>query len=286
MPDVISPDGREEKELTVRYDIEKLKRIVSDIEIVMGISLSVVDREKRCLCRGKNADEFCERICSVPEGRMRCECSDASLIEKCAELGAPVSHICHAGILDTAVPIIKDRVIAGYIFIGRVRPFEKPDNIPERLAWLGDSAELIEKRYMKLTYFTSEQLNAVVNLISNIIFDGAIEIIYDDFMEIATSYISKNLDTPLDVATLCEKLYVSKTRLYDAFRTHLGTTVNEYVWGERIKRAKELLTSSGLGTAEVAAAVGLDNPAYFCKIFKERVGVSPSSYRRINTNKK
>ncbi len=268
--------------MTVKYDIEKLERIVSDIQIVMGVSLSVVGRDKEKLCCGENNDEFCERICSTPEGRSRCECSDSSLIDKCAELGLPVSHICHAGILDTVVPIVKDKMTVGYIFIGRVRPFPKPENIPERISWLGDSAEKIEERYMKLTYFTSEQLNAMVNLISNIIFDGAIEIIYDDLMETVTDYIRKNLDSCLDVTTLCEKLYVSKNRLYEAFRTHYGMTVNEYVWSERIKRAKELLSSTSLDTANISGSVGIENSAYFCKIFKQKTGLSPSAYRRIN----
>lgn len=269
--------------MTVKYDAEKLKSIVRDIQALIGVSISVIDTEKRCICSGENNDEFCNRICAMPEGRSLCECSDSNLIEKCAEEGRAVSHICHAGILDTVVPIIKDSVTAGYIFIGRIRPYPQPDNIFERISWLGDSREEIEKRYLKLSYFTPEQLSSLVSLISNIIFSSAIEIEYDSFLEGATSFIAKNLNTPLDVATLCDKLFVSKNRLYDAFKKAFGKTVNEYIWDERIKRAKELLLSGKNTTAEISFAVGIDNPAYFSKIFKERVGISPAAFRKINS---
>ena len=268
--------------MTVNYDIEKLKRIVSDIQALIGVSISVVNREKENIVKGDNADEFCNRICSIPEGRSLCECSDSDLIEKCAACGKPVSHICHAGILDTVVPIVKDEVIAGYIFIGRIRPYPQPENIFERISWLGDSREEIEKRYLKLSYFTKDQLSAMISLISNIIFSSAIEIEYDSFLESATSYIAKNLNTHLDVATLCEKLFVSKNRLYDAFKKAFGKTVNEYIWDERIKKAKELLLATKQALPEISLAVGIDNHAYFSKIFKERAGISPASFRKIN----
>lgn len=269
--------------MTVRYDVEKLKRIVRDIQSLIGVSISVMDTEKRIICEGENNDEFCERICSFPEGRSRCECSDGDLIEKCAKEGKAVSHICHAGILDTAVPIVKDSVAVGYIFIGRLRPYPQPENIFERLSWLGDSREEIEKRYLKLTYFTPEQLTAMINLVSNIIFDSAIEMEYGSLTEVAASYIAKNLDTPLDVCTLCEKLFVSKNRLYESFRSSFGKTVNEYVWDERIKRAKALLVGTSMSTADISSAVGIDNCAYLSKVFKEKTGLSLAAFRKINS---
>jgi len=267
--------------MKVKYNYERLGEIVGDIQALIGVSISVVDLDKNMVFEGKNDDEFCERICAIPEGRSRCECSDSDLIARCAAEGRAVSHICHAGILDTVVPIVKDGTVAGYIFLGRIRPYPEPKNIPERITWLGDSAEEIEERYSKLTYLAPKRLSALVRLISNAIFDGAVEIEYDSFIEGATSYIAKNLDTPLDVTTLCERLYVSKNRLYDEFKEAYGKTVNDYIWDERIKRGKELLQTSDMSLGELSAAVGIDNPAYFSKIFKERVGISPSAFRKI-----
>lgn len=269
--------------MTIKYDIEKLKRIVKDIQTLMPVSISISDRDKRMIVEGDNDDEFCSRITSVAEGRARCECSDSDLLRRCSETGAPVSHICHAGILDTVVPITKQGVCAGYIFIGRIRLLRMPEDLADRLSWLGDSIDDIEKRYNKLTYFTEAQMRAMVNLVSSIIFDGAVTVQYDDFIETAGDYISKNLDKNLSVRTLCDNLYVSKNRLYEAFKSQYGKTVNEYIWDCRLNRARELLVETAMSTADIALLIGIENHAYFCKIFKQRVGVSPIRYRRLNS---
>lgn len=272
--------------MTIKYDTDKLKSIVRDIQTVMRISISVADMDMNTIVRGENNDEFCERICSLPEGRARCECSDSNLLNKCSEIGAPVSHICHAGILDTVVPIIKRGMVVGYIFIGRIRPFPEPENVAARLDWLGDSSEEIEERYRKLPYFTDRQLGSIVNLVSNIIFDSAVTVQYDDFVETATEYINNNLDKDLSVRSLCESLFVSKNRLYEAFKSQYGMTVNDYVWQCRIKRAKELLISTDKSTTDIALDVGIENYTYFCKIFKSKVGISPAQFKKINSGKR
>ena len=271
--------------MNVKYDIEKLKEIAEDIRTVMGVSLSVVDVDFHTICSAKNNEEFCQRICSLPEGRSRCECSDIEMLKKCMTSRAPVVHICHAGIHDTAIPIIKSDIIVGYIFLGRVRPTESPDGIAERLGWLGDSSEDIAARYEKLPYFTEKQHSAMINLIANIIFDSAIEIEYEGVFEKAVEYIDRNLSTPLTVSLLCKELYVSKNRLYSIFREQKGMTVNEYIWERRLKLAKELLRFSDKSLYDVAASVGIDNYTYFCRLFKKNTGISPTAYRRLGAGK-
>lgn len=268
--------------MTVKYNVDKLCQIVEDIRTVVGVSLAVVNTEYRTICSAKNDEEFCQRICSSPEGRSRCECSDTEMLRMCKRSVAPVSHICHAGLRDTAVPIIKNDVIAGYIFIGRVRPTEAPDGIAERLSWLGDSEAEILERYLALPYFTEKQRRAMINLVSNIIFDGAIEIEYDGVLERAVEYIDRNISSPLTVSVLCKELFVSKNRLYEAFRTHRNMTVNDYIWERRLKLAKELLSFTDKPLCEVASAVGIENYTYFCRLFKHNVGLSPTAYRKLN----
>ena len=269
--------------MKIKYDIKKLENIIRDIQIVMRFSVSVMDLDMKPLVIGNNCDEFCQRILSTPEGKKRCACADISLSERCTKTARPVSHICHAGLLDTAVPIIKQETVVGYIFIGRIRPIPEPIGISERLVWLGDSREEIEERYGKLTYFTAEQLSSVINLISNIIFDSAVEIIYDDFMEIAENYIEKNLDKDITVSSLCKSLFVSKNKLYEAFRRVHGTTPNDYVWQKRIQKAKEILSSTDKGIAEISSEVGIKNYTYFFRTFKSKTGLSPKDYRKINS---
>ncbi|HEY9445679.1 MAG TPA: helix-turn-helix transcriptional regulator, partial [Burkholderiales bacterium] len=58
-----------------------------------------------------------------------------------------------------------------------------------------------------------------------------------------------------------------------------GKTFVELVTERRMERACELLSHTGMKIAEVAAAVGFEDDAYFARRFKQRYGIAPGSYR-------
>ena len=48
----------------------------------------------------------------------------------------------------------------------------------------------------------------------------------------------------------------------------------------RMKKAAEMLLTEDLTIAEVAYSVGINDPFYFSKCFKNQFEVSPSAYRK------
>jgi transcriptional regulator GlxA family with amidase domain len=59
-----------------------------------------------------------------------------------------------------------------------------------------------------------------------------------------------------------------------------GDKPMDYVYMLRIEKAKELL-ERGLDTVdEIGSAFGYEDPASFRRIFKRKVGLTPSVYRR------
>ena len=53
----------------------------------------------------------------------------------------------------------------------------------------------------------------------------------------------------------------------------------KYLTNLRIERAKELLAHSDLRAADIAEAVGYNDPHYFYEIFKKKTGQTPGAYR-------
>lgn len=275
------------RNMKIKFNLDRLREIIDDVHIVLGVSLSIVDLENHTLYMRENSDDdFCTRILSCPEGRYRCACSDRDIIARHKREGGTVSHICHAGILDTVVPLIKDGITVGYIFVGRVRPTTDPVGIAEKLEWLGDSEEEINTRYSKLAYYSDEQMTCIKRLVSNILFDSAVQIVHDTVAEKATDYIKMNIRGDLSVSNLCKTLFVSKNCLYTEFHKYYGMTVNEYVSDYRIELSKKLLSNGDKSVSEVSEAVGITSNAYFCKLFKQRTGLSPTEYRRLEMGKK
>lgn len=267
--------------MNVHYDLEKIKSYVNDLCIITDASMAVYDTEMRMIyVRQKPGDRFCHRLLDSTDGADKCRQSDITLLKRCAESGLPQSHICHAGLLDTAVPIVKDGTIVGYLIIGRIRPSrEFNDDVAQRLSWSDINIKELQNSYESLAYLTQEQLDSLVNLIISTFIDNAITVEYTDTLSAAVKYIDNNLHRQITVSELCAKCYVSKNKLYTAFRENLGTAVKEYIVARKLERAKQLLVDTDKSIAEIAETVTIGEYSYFCRLFKRKIGMTPKAFR-------
>jgi Response regulator containing CheY-like receiver domain and AraC-type DNA-binding domain len=62
------------------------------------------------------------------------------------------------------------------------------------------------------------------------------------------------------------------------FKEFTGYTITRYVNKVRIQHAQELIQATHMSFGEIGYLVGLDDPYYFSKVFKQHVGLSPMQY--------
>lgn len=74
-------------------------------------------------------------------------------------------------------------------------------------------------------------------------------------------------------------LQVSPFYLSRVFSQESDFSLFEYLTEVRINEAKKLLSDGRLLVSEVAQRTGYDNGNYFSKVFRRKVGCSPSKYR-------
>lgn len=79
---------------------------------------------------------------------------------------------------------------------------------------------------------------------------------------------------------LAEFLAVSERTLVRRFESSLGMTPQEYLQTLRTEAAKQMLTRSSRRIDRIGYLVGYSDPGFFKKMFRARVGVSPSEFRR------
>lgn len=75
------------------------------------------------------------------------------------------------------------------------------------------------------------------------------------------------------------ELQVSYSLFRKAFKKHTGMAPGQYQIGLRIQRAKDLLADPHKRIKEIAYELNMDSPLYFCRLFKNRVGMTPVEYR-------
>ena len=95
----------------------------------------------------------------------------------------------------------------------------------------------------------------------------------------AITYIHQNFKSRIDVEQLAEMEHMSGTVFREVFHRHTGVSPNEYIIRQRMSAACRMLLQTGENVGAVAAAVGYQDPFYFSRIFKKKVGMTPGEYR-------
>lgn len=76
---------------------------------------------------------------------------------------------------------------------------------------------------------------------------------------------------------------ISKYYLTRIFHEYTGFAPNEYIIQIRMQHASYLLTTTNLPIKSIGAIVGIENEAYFSRLFKKRYGEAPGVYRKKKT---
>lgn len=102
----------------------------------------------------------------------------------------------------------------------------------------------------------------------------------DDVIENVQTYIRHNYQKSLTQDFIASLFYLNRSYLSTLFRQRTGMKFIDYLNHVRIDKAAELLQTSDRKMYQISKAVGYDNPKYFFRIFKKKMGCSPEQYRR------
>lgn len=94
-------------------------------------------------------------------------------------------------------------------------------------------------------------------------------------------HINENLEGELNIEKLSEQFGVSSRYVRKYFLQQMGMNCTEYITILRIGKAKELLCEPSNSITDVALMTGFNSSQYFCRIFKQRTGMTPAEYRRM-----
>jgi transcriptional regulator GlxA family with amidase domain len=92
-------------------------------------------------------------------------------------------------------------------------------------------------------------------------------------------FIDAHLEESVSIQALAEIAGLSMYHFARAFRRSEGMTPHDYLVQCRVRRVQELLASTDLPLSEIALAAGFSDQSHCARRFRERVGVTPSSYR-------
>ena len=274
--------------MVINFNIERLDKLLYDFYRVTGLTVSVWDANLNMLgFQPKEMCSFCRKIREFPEGNVRCFLSDKEVINECARTGQPATHICHAGLVDNALPIRFQNEILGYMMFGQVVSDSK-DMAAKRIKKIsydmGIDPKLLFELYEELDVYDKEKIYAAANILEMSVRylwrSEYMEIKQDSYAALLENYVMDNISEDLSLKSICNELKISKNHLYKISHGCFGMSIGDYISFVRIREAKHLLTSTSHPISRISELVGIKDYNYFSKFFKSHTGISPMKYRK------
>ncbi len=94
-----------------------------------------------------------------------------------------------------------------------------------------------------------------------------------------TDYILTHYHEEIRLDALASLVQLNKNYMCALFKDTMHQTIMNYTIHVRLNHAKELLTSTDLSVSKVAEAVGIENEAYFSRLFTKYEKISPKQFR-------
>jgi len=88
-----------------------------------------------------------------------------------------------------------------------------------------------------------------------------------------------HLFSSLSVEELAKLCNLSLSSFKREFKKIFNDTPSNFMNTERVKKAVELLKVSDFTISDIAYETGFNDPSYFARLFKNKMGVSPSTFQ-------
>ena len=92
------------------------------------------------------------------------------------------------------------------------------------------------------------------------------------------AYLETETGSDRPIAEIAEMCHVSESTFRRLFKEYAGVSPVEFRINAQMEYAKKLLRDGSMSVSEVAFAVGFQDPAYFCRVFKRKSGQTPKQF--------
>ncbi len=99
-------------------------------------------------------------------------------------------------------------------------------------------------------------------------------------VQLVKEFLHANLRSHVTVKELAQRFSLSPPYFGEIFKKETGLSIKEYQTRIRIHRAQELIRQSDQTITSIAEEVGLDDLAYFSRLFKKEYHLSPRQLRQ------
>lgn len=272
------------------FDKEKLERVLSDFYNSTNIAVALYDSSKRSVAGAPiSHTPYCAHIRNNAECIEHCKQSNLSHMNEVSKNHKVNCYTCHAGLMETILPIIYEDVLIAYIQIGQFRDAERKYSSPDKLKDVAEHYNLPLQQllalYENIPVVSKERLRSlchIVNILVKSFWENGLIAYNRSMLSIKIErYIDERLAEKIDLNNICNEFLLSKNAVYRLFHEEFHSTVNNFIISKRLKLAEDLLKfKPELNVTQIASLCGFSDYNYFIRLFKKRIGVTPLHFRK------
>lgn len=205
--------------------------------------------------------------CPCGQSYPNCQSINSEVLSKLYDSYQPQSYVCSSGLKKIVIPIVVNNSLVGLLFTGENEVFRfKGDQVYQVIKLLSHFTDYVVK-------------NELTPLDVNIYSNGEITR-QQELLNRAVRYIKQNYHSnDLTLKEVSTNNGISYHYLSRIFKKELDTTFAQFRNKVRMEAAQKMLKNRSLSVSQVSFACGFDDPTYFCKVFRNSFGTSPTNYR-------
>lgn len=276
--------------LTLNLNRELLLDLMKNFYVLTNIKIALFDTNGyEVLSYPYMHCPFCAYVRSFENGARDCLDSNRRSFERCQHTGNMEIYKCHAGLIETTVPLIDNGVVTGYIMFGQITDETNSSNVSASLSSYVSRYNRLQPKGVdasiyRVTYKTRDQIIAAAKILEActfyVLLKDMVSLHRKTFMENLDSFLLDHLSEDLSIGRLTQEFHISKNKLYESCSKYLSTGIAEHIKKLRLDEAKRLLTETDLPVYEISERIGFSDYNYFCRTFKKEIGMPARQYRR------
>jgi len=215
----------------------------------------------------------------------KCRELDHNMMHAALEKGDMITYTCHAGMREATAPLMVDGGLAGYVMLGQFRSEAAPVASPYSSRWKAEQGgDELQAAYEQTAVFPEHKIQTLLAMFRHMLeFIIGGQLIHHkdyDLIEPVIETIQEHPERELTLETAAEMVGRSPSTVTRLFKKVTGRSFKQYQVNHRLQQAAGLLRAMpNHPVAEIALAVGYDDPLYFSRVFRRQFNCPPSEYR-------
>lgn len=245
------------------------------------------------------ANRFCWEISQTEAGCDMCRQMQQKLTK--GEGNETRNATCHAGLVDSAVPVRLGQQTIGFLQTGQVTLKKLDRKVFRQLVhWLEKGGAHADWHSLEEAYFATPQLgpaqySAMIRLLE--VFAQHLSLAAEQLatqqenaesplVRRARQYIEEHQGEDIALNDVAKAVHASTFHFCKMFKKATGMTFTQYLSLIRVTKAKKLLANPQLRISEIAFDAGFASLTHFNRTFRKLTGESPTAYRTALTGEK